>query len=263
MNLRCQNPRRLSIAFVLLFVTLFAPLPVWGYVVFLKDGTQIVTREKYERKGDEVFLILESGTRTVIDAAEIDFQRTDKENITNLGSARVIEGTEVDIRTGPAPPPRTTLSDLAGSRNLAAPEAPKPEKDISAELPVTNAGFVDLMALPRRPFADVELDAELSRYLGSQGIETFKVFQGTSADRPLLEVVANNEAAVFKALRDGAGALSQLRARFPDRLNVLELLIVTERDVRAGQFTLTPELAHLLARGGLEPETFFYRYVEF
>jgi len=262
-----SKPQRLVLILIAL-ATLAAP--AWGYVVFLKDGKQIITKEKYRRQGDKVLLILQSGVTTELAASEVDFARTDKENEIELGTARVLEGGETRMmsreeeRQGIDEPKRTTLSDLAERRNLALPElSTRREKTEQGEtIPYTQAGFIDLERLPRRPLADEEVDAELQQYFESQGLEGFSIFQGSAGDHPLILVVANSDAAVFKALKDSAGALVQTQARFPKRLAGLEIFMKTEGNVRAGQFILSLDLANQLV-AGLDPKIFFTRYVQF
>lgn len=255
---------------LILIAVLTLAAPAWGYIVFLKDGKQIITREKYRREGDKVLLVLQSGVTTELPAAEVDFAKTDEENKVELGTARVLEGGETrvmsrDEETGKSGKSReTTLSDLAGRRALALPEpSTRREKTEQGEkIPYTQAGFIDLEKLPRREPGDAEVAAELAQYFESQGLEGVEIFQGSAGDHPLVVVVANSDTAVFKALKDSASALVQTQARFPERLAGLEVLMRTESNVRAGQFILTPELANQLL-AGQDPKVFFTRYVQF
>ncbi len=255
-----------QILILIAVVTLAAP--AWGYVVFLKDGKQIITKEKYRLEGDKVYLVLQSGVSTELPAAEVDFPKTDEMNKTQLGTAKVLEGggtrlmtREEETSSGPR---ETTLSDLAGRRSLALPEpvTRRKSEDAGEQIPYTKAGFIDLERLLRRELGDAEVAAELSQYFESQGLEGFEIFRGSAEDHPLVVFVANSDTAVFKALKDSASALVQTQARFPGRLAALEILMTTESKVRAGQFVLTPELANQLV-AGQDPRTFFTRYVQF
>jgi len=258
--------RRFAIAVVLLVVT----TPTWAYIVCLKDGSQIATKEKYRIVGEKAYLILPSGTETSLSVSEIDFEKTEELNQLNLGTARVIEATG-PTTTPEAPEPEAqedTLGDLVGRRSrLSLPPARKREEETAAadygELPLTQAGFVDLMALSRNPYTDSEITIELLQYLKGQGVEEIKIYQGTAADSPLIEIVANSEASVFKVLKDCANALVQLHGRFPEKVGALELLMVTGAQVRAGQFVLTPTMANLLVTEAIDAPTFFCRHVQF
>lgn len=258
-----MKPLRRTVIALVLFA---AAAPVWGYVVMLKDGSQIITREKYRRDGDKVVLVLQSGTETFIDASEVDFKKTDELNTIHLGQARVIEEgraeTVIDEQPGKRSRPES-LSEIAGRTNLSLPRADEQEEARQAALPLTPAGFVDLQRVDRVALADAEVAGEIGGYLSSQGAEGFQLFQGTAEKHVLLEMTADSEASVFEQLRDAAGALAQVQSRFPNRVEVLELLLVTSSGKRAGQFALTGDLARELLSGALEAPTFFHRYVQF
>jgi len=254
---------------LILIAVLTLAAPAWGYIVFLKDGKQIVTKEKYRRQDDKVLLVLQSGVTTQLPAKEVDFTKTDEMNKVELGTARVLEGGETRVMSreeerAKGESQETTLSDLAGRRALALPEpSTRREKTEQGEtIPYTQAGFINLEKLPRRESGDAEVVAELSQYFESQGLEGFEIFQGSAGNHPLVVVVVNSDTAVFKALKDSAGALVQTQARFPERLAGLEVFMKTESNVRAGQFVLTPELANQLL-ASQDPKTFFTRYVQF
>lgn len=260
---RCLFPAFLLACFL-------AAAPAWSYIVVLKDGKQITTDGKYERRGDEVILTLPNGTKASYPAADIDFAKTDEVNAgVNLSNARILETGDPDRDEPKEEPTATlpTLSDLVGGRrgSLAMPERQDESGSggsTGPKLPQTGAGFIDFEAMRRLPYARDEIAAGLMRYLKTQGYEDVRVFQGTTPERPLVEIVAASEASVFKALRDSANALLQV-VQGGASLDALELLLVTEGQVRAGQFTLTRPLANQIATGEVAAPTFFLRYVEF
>jgi hypothetical protein len=88
------------------------------------------------------------------------------------------------------------------------------------------------------------------------------VYRGTAADRPLVEITTNSEAAIFRALESAAAVLLELRQRGAG-VSALELLMMSSSRERAGQFTLTPELAAELADDRMEASAFFVRHVQF
>lgn len=260
--------RRPSIRRCLLAAALLlAAAPAWGYIVFLKDGSQIQTKEKYRIEGDKAILILPSGTQASYDASEIDVEKTERVNVVDYGTARLLEGLEGrEQENRPRPEDRKpTFGEYISGRDLALPEVRKRQvaQKREGELPFTQAGFVDLMALRREPYPNTEITGEVLGYLKGQGVDRVRIFQGTAASRPLLEIVAASEASVFKALRDSAHGLAQIRERFPKEVAAFELVLMTDSQARAGQFLLTPELADLLVSGQVNPPTFFLRYVEF
>lgn len=258
--------RVLAVAALLVGVTV---APALGYMIVLKDGTRLESRGAPKVREGIAYFTLTSGTQTSLDADEIDFAATETYNASGYGSAQLIEGVGAE-----APPPslpendEPKLADLARGASLSRPEARRRSEPVDelGPLPRTAAGFVDLMEVRHVEHPDSEVSGELARFLRGQGYDRVSIFQGTAADRVLLELPANSEAAVFKGLRDAANALVQLRDRFGDRVGVLELLMATttsERRSRAGQFELTHELATLLANGEMKADDFFLAYVQF
>jgi hypothetical protein len=174
-----------------------------------------------------------------------------------------------------------TFGDLISNRNLALPpdagrKPPAPSAGPAATGAstkaadtrtatgaATQAGFVNLPALPRKPLADTELSSEIMTYLRGQGVDDVRIFQGSRGRRALIEVVASSEASVFKVMKDAANCLLQMEQRFPRKLESIELYMTADGKMPAGQFTLTPDLASQLVSGRIEPSTFFVRYVEF
>ena len=253
---------------VLVALLLFAA-PAWGYIVFLQDGSQLNTKSAPEVRDDGLaYLFLINGTMTTLDPNEIDFEKTRKENAgANLGSARLIEasGESRSLKVEDAKEDEQTLGGLisGGQTSLSLPENRRRQIAGQEAIPTTPAGFVDLVALRRMPYEDAEVSSELQRYLQGQGVEGASLYMGTEPDRLLLEVTANSEASVFKIVKDAANALVQMHRQFPDRVAALELVMLTDAQVRAGQFVLTPELAGELVTGKMDAPSFFYRHVQF
>lgn len=242
--------------------------PASAYIVILKNGSQITTQKKYEVKGDKVLLTLQNGTTASYKAAEVDFEKT--EEVNRYGIMNNSKVLDVKDPTRPAPVKQEddrSFGDLISNRNLALPEQGRkkatadPAENVKSGM--TAAGFVNLQALPRKPFAEGELSSEIMAYLRGQGVDDIRVYQGSKAKRALVEIVAASEASVFKTMKDAANCMVQLEGRFPKKLEAIELYLTADGKMPAGQFTLTPDLANQLASGRIEPATFFVRYVEF
>lgn len=250
-------------------VFLLVGTPVWGYIVLLKDGTQIITREKYRREGDKVYLVLQNGTETFIDASEVDFAETEELNKVNLGQSRVLDrqsSTLVEAEKD-SPKREETLRQLAGRTSLTLPELDRRDPE-AGEIPLTPAGFVDLWRFERIDHPNADLVAELKRSLENLGTQGYEIYQGTGPNRALLEMAAvSSERSVLEGLRDAAAALIQAQTRFPDELELLELVMSASTGngdkQRAGQFVLTRTLANELISGAVEPTVFFVRHVQF
>lgn len=263
---------------VIVLLSVLAAAPALAYTVFLKDGTKIITREKYRIDGERAILTLPSGTETFYQASEIDVAKTDEFNQIDYGTARVIEGSKTrTLATDESLDEEATLSDLLNRRErtpLAMPDNPQRSPDdrqpgaadqaeFAASVPRTKAGFADLFEMDRDPYPKPTILGEVMRYLKGQGWDNVRIYRGTRLDRPLVEMVAASEASVFKAIKDAANGLVQLHERFPKDVAAFELLLMTDNQLRAGQFTLTPDLANMLVTDELDAASFFLRYVEF
>ena len=242
-----------------------------AYTIYLVDGSTIIAKKKYELDGDRVLITLPSGTTSFIEKAQVDFERTERANLADLGTAKVLSEDGLrQIQRSDMEAPKSTDATLRDYIAARGPESSLPhrERDIarapgSANLPTTRGGFADLVAMSRQPFPDLEVSAELESFIRGQGVEAVRVFEGSEASHPLLEFTANSEAAIFRALSVSASALLQIRSRFGDRVENLQLLMITPARERGGQFLLSPEGAQQLVNKELEPAAFFVRYVQF
>lgn len=252
--------------------------PGLAYTIVLKDGQQVQAQEKYEIRDGRAYFTLTNGTRTFIDADQIDVPKTEQANRSgDLGATGIL--IEEGETRPPATAPRTdedrqrSLADLirrgnAGPANRPGPEARRPpapsrEPEPEADVPRTAGGFVDLTALPRKRLDDAELASALRGQFLNQGIEEVEVFQGSADTRPLVQVTTAAESTVLRAMVVGANALLQLREQFPDRLRDLELLMVTPAGGRGGQFRIDPSMARQLMGRQITPDDFFVQYVQF
>ena len=263
MSPRRQTPR---IFFLVIIALLWIGPSASGYIVFLKDGSQIQTKEKPRVEGELAYLILPSGTEATYKASEIDFKKTEEVNVVDYGTAKLIEGLNKETRLpkGVRFEDEPNFGQYISGRPLALPEVRKREAAAAADqLPTTRAGFVDLMAFRRAPYPAAEITGEVLGFLKGQGNDRVRIFQGTETDRPLIEIVAASEASVFKAIKDSAHGLVQIHESFPELVRAFELVLMTESQARAGQFVMTPELAKLLVGEQITVPQFYLRYVEF
>ena len=105
-------------------LSLLVCAPAWGYIVFLKDGSQIQTKEKPRIEGDKVILVLPSGTEAFYDASEVDMAKTEEVNKVDYGTAKLLEGLDEpkllpkDLQTEDLEP---TFGDVITGRSLALP----------------------------------------------------------------------------------------------------------------------------------------------
>jgi hypothetical protein len=250
---------------VALLALLAAPALLPAYTIVLKDGSTVQAKEKYKIQGNRALITLPNGTQSFLDVRTIDVARTEKANQVDYGTAVVLRDTPASAPPPPQPQGKR-LADLIARDKSAPRDLPEVRREPTTrrEGPVgrTRSGAPDLNAMVRKPFSSLEAAAELQTFFRAQEIEEVAIYQGTQADRPLLEVTTNSEAAVFRALTVGSNALLHVRQTNP-RVAALELLLLTPSKERAGQFVLTPEMAEDLVARKVEVGAFYVRNVQF
>lgn len=259
---------------LILLLALLVGSPLAAYTIYLKDGSRIIAREKYTIEGDKAVIVLQSGTRSFIAADQIDVPRTEEANQTTLGSAVVIEGREKrelaqDERLQAEPPRERGLGDFIRERH--SPEEgqyqlPEPRQPVGGrdDAPRSSrGGWLDLTTVRRQPYGTTEIADELDTFLRGQGLQKFEILQGSRPERPLLRVTTAYEEDVLTALIHSASALLEVRDRFGDSVEALEVLMLKETEEKGGQFVLTPELAQQLISRRIEPHRFFVQHVQF
>jgi hypothetical protein len=240
--------------------------PLAAYTIWLKDGTSISARGKYQVKKGKAIITLINGEQSSLDASLIDVPRTEAANrgrdygATDLGNTRVMPGEE------PPPPANDKLSDLVATHRPSSRELPAAKRvreTATGQAVRTKGGFLDLARLQRVAYARTEVAVDLQQFFRSQGVEEVEIWNGSQPDRLLVEVTAGSEASVFQGLTASANALLRLRERFPQTVAALEVLMKTPSREKAGQFVLTPEIATDLVAKKIEMPAFFVANVQF
>lgn len=239
--------------------------PALAFTVFLKDGASIVAKEEYRIEGDRIIITLPNGTETFLSLDEVDLERTDEFNKTNIGNAVLIEDGKVKALPSEQPVERNTLRDLIVSGQAQPrirPEARRENRVETSGPQQTLGGYLDLNSLRRQAYGDLEFMSELRSYFTSQGLEA-QIFRGSQGDRPLVQVVTSSESSVFKSLQVAAQAMVQMSDRYGSRVGHVELLLQTPRGTPAGQFVLTPDLAAEINRNAVDVSVFYVENVQF
>lgn len=258
--------RPIRLLSLLAFALLLAG-PAFAYTIYMKDGSTLIAKEKYKVTNGKAIIILPNGTESFIRLDQIDVPRTDAANKDNYGTALVID----DTKEIPVPKTETkkqqTLGDLIKNRDLQPPEGAEVRRDSRPAEPTarskTSSGYPDLATLARKPYSRLNVAAEIQKFLLGQGIDSVEIYEGTAPGRPFLEITANSEASVFRALTVSASALLSVRDQLPGQIEALELLMVTPTRERGGQFVLTPQMAEDLAAKRVEVSAFFLQNVQF
>ncbi len=254
--------RRIHAWLIPLLLTLAAS-PALAYTIYLKDGSKIIAKVKYEIDGERAIITMPSGTRTTYPLAEIDIAKTDAENQQNIGTAIVIEGGQAQDLSQAAPAEaKENLQDLIRAKGASVQPAPEPQ--VTREPPRTRDRRPTRPAAERRaPLADKHLTNELKAYLISRGAPA-DIYQGSSGRRPLVVFETRSEGLVFKAIAASAYALGHIRGSFPDGVDAFEILCeVPDEGGLGGRFTMTAEQAAALVAGRIEIPTYFVDNVEF
>jgi len=253
----------------LLLAGVLCAAPALGYIVYLKDGSRLIAKEKYTISGPNAIIILQNGAQTMIAASEIDVATTEEINKTNPGSAMVLEGGKVtDLPQATPPPTQTRLKDLInnqtiGLRTLPESRRPKERSNAAGSAPKTLAGYEDFAHLARAPYNATEIAATLTNGFQGQGFEGVQIFQGTTPKRPLLEITTASEASVFRALLTSAQSLLSARQHHGDAVEALDVLLLTPNGARAGQFVLSPDQAADLMSRKADLTAFYVENVQF
>jgi hypothetical protein len=263
---RVSRPALLALLGLLAAASLL--LATAAYTIVLKDGSTLVAKEKYTVQNGRAIITLLNGTQTFVRADQIDVRRTEQANRAGVGNGVLIPGSPQDVGTVPAQPRKDeTLADLIHKQGASTREVPgnKRQKDQPAagKLLKTKAGYNDLSTLPRRPYAHADVTAQLQQFFHAQGFDAVEIWEGTQADRPMIEISTNSEGSVFKALNTAANGLLQIQSTFPNRLSAFEVLLTTPANERAGQFVLTPEMATELVSRKMDVAVFFVHNVQF
>jgi hypothetical protein len=250
----------------LVVLVLLSALPALGYRIYLRDGTMLAAQEKYSVEGDFALVTLENGTQTTVRLIEIDLEKTERLNQRAYSSAVVIDGGEQRLLALDDPAMRQrTLAEYVQERRQERTARDQQAERIGRVAPRparrTLAGSVDLYALTRES-DDSEAAVRIAETVRAQGVTGAKVYRGTAPGRYLLDLTAQSDVAVFRALEDLAAAVVEL-ADAGVAIEALEVYMANAEGSRAGMFTLSEDAAALLASDQLEPDQFFLQFVEF
>lgn len=243
--------------------------PAFAYTIVLKDGGRVTAREKFEVVNGQAILTLQNGTQASYDLNEIDLEATEAANKNDYGTAQLIQE-NVDtqgVDDEPPPPPRATLSDLIKQQRAGIRKQEQSRRTVSIDddsgVERLASGAPDLSSLKEQPFPNLELVSQLQQFFRTQGIGEVTVLQSTEEGLPLVKAITSSEASVFRALAVAASALSEMRARHGETVPGLDLLLMASPSNRAGQFSLTPDMARELLGQRTDISNFYVKYVDF
>lgn len=252
---------RTKLALVSVFALLVAAVAHAAFTVYLKDGSTLQARQPYTVDGETAIIVLENGTSASLPLAEIDVELTRRSNEGGLAGAKVLrDGRFVEMTDAePQPPRRESLGSMISTGRAVATAG-------SPDAPAAAAGSRDegtaAAAPARRPYADEALTRAIHEAFTELQVEQVEVLEGAEG-APLLEVVADTEAAVFRGLRVAARVLAAVRAARPNQVPAFDLHFLTAQGQEAGTFRMTPEQADDLDERRLDPSEYYVRHVQF
>ena len=158
--------------------------PAEAYVVILKDGSQVITRDQFRIEKGKARFTLQNGTESFLDMREIDVVKTVEANKVNYGTAVVLEDGKVEQLRQATPTPRPPeLADLISARGdgtlRSLPTTRRADPERTAQIRQTSAGYEDLTRFPRTPMRSTEVAATLLNVFQTQGVDGATIYQGT------------------------------------------------------------------------------------
>jgi len=242
-------------------LALFA-IPATAYTVYLKDGSRFIAREKPRVEGGKAIIMLQSGTRTSLDASEVDFARSAKANENNLGTALILDnGKFTDTPQGIKKTTRR-ITDIARGNQTTRRDAATRTTQEASVAPTTASG-ASLWNPDRNPYRDLDTSSKILGVFRAHGVDTVQVLQGSTEDRILLDITTESEGSIFRGLEAAAAALVEISESAPDTIAAFEVLMMTSNRGRAGRFDLMPDMAAEIASKAVTPSDFFVQQVRF
>ncbi len=226
-------------------------------VIYFKDGSKEVLAQSYRIDGNKLIAVLQSGQETAIRLDAVDLEKTEAMSKVAKGSAVVIDVKQEDAQTLQN---ARSVADLMRERSTLPTAIPVVER--TATLRYTPAGNVDFLGSPRRELTPPARAEMIEVLLRRHGLGDAAAFQGTQANRVLLDIVTGTKGEVFEAIESCAAMLIDLRAEWPE-VRGLELAMATGTRSRAGQFVLTPDQAEALESGSTTAADYFVSNVLF
>ncbi|HPR64595.1 MAG TPA: hypothetical protein PK014_10270 [Thermoanaerobaculia bacterium] len=242
----------------LLVLVFFFCVSLFGYVVYLKDGSTYMAREKYMVEGDYAIITLQNGSVIKVKMNLIDVKKTDDYNAKGLTSGEVIElGTSGSSSTTTDKPRVSPLSDLAKR---------KPAKDMFGS---GSSDSVDIREGSGQaegskvPFRDEGISRSFVVLFENQNLFQYRIYQGRKSTSMRVEMTTDNENEVFRTVSSVAKKLNEYVKTSNKKLDQVELFMATSAGAPAGRFIITPESASELANGKVTVEAFFVQNVIF
>lgn len=196
------------------------------YFIVLRDGTKYRAKDRWTIVNGKALITLENGSQFAIDPTLIDPQKTDAINKSGLGDATLI-GTREGAATngGSAKPQVSELGEL--TRTKKAP----------INTPGSQTGPIPTTPIPPGTSISQDVLGRIPPVYENVGLFGSKVTAiGPASIR--VELVADSEDQVFKAISATAYLIVKLPSATGARIDDIDLVMTTVRGGAAGRFNM-------------------------
>lgn len=264
-----------------------------AYVIYLKDGTRIISKEKPVVKGPVYIFKSTSGNNQMIPISEVDQAKTeahaeggygDSYIVTDAPAQKAPEGTaggqslsdvirskRISIRDSAVPGRSSPAEEIVPVRPTPAPapvRAPLPAASapsVASRVPAAGpagAGGLEKAGQPAaaNPNIDPQVNDAFTRALESAGIKRNQLVPAGGVLR--IQAVTDSEQQVFAALGAVARGLKESRA-LGKSVEKAEIVLATSAAENAGRFLMTTEDADALLNGKISAAKYFVANVLF
>lgn len=193
-----------------------------SYTVVLKDGTRYRAKEKWRLSGGKAIVTLENGTSLSLDPKLIDEKESERVSKADYGGAKVIPTAQQ--QTTQKKPQQSTLGSVT---TLRRPETASESKSPAQSGPTPGHTNLSNDVLMRFQQAYENIGLYDAKVVGA----------GTNAIR--VEVTADNEDQVFKAISATSFLMTKIQDATSERVDLVELFMKTINGGSAGRFQMS------------------------
>lgn len=240
---------------VIFLILILLNINLLSYVIYLKDGSTYMAKEKYKIENGKAIITLTNGTIIAIDLNLIDIKKTEEANKRGIDTAVLIDDTKKD-QTPSSIIPKQSLGDIIKEKDITnLPKAP-----IAGG---TKAKTTKTKEEGEKIYEDESVRKVIGSVLDNIYLFEHKILQGSGPNGIKIIVTTDNEKDVFDALSAISKAITELYEKGKKSLEVIEIYLATTAGAPAGRFNVEIQTLRLLSEGKFTPQEFFIKYVLF
>ena len=239
-----------------------------AYVIYLKDGSRLIARERPVAQGANYVFLSTSGNRQMIPVSEVDEKKTEAHNSAGYGDSYIM--TDAPDQKGPeAPVSNRSLSDVIRNKKITIRDSAVPGRAAPEDLapvrptPVPAKGSlvkIGGQAQAASQNVDPQVNDAFTRALETAGVKRAQLVPAGGVLR--VQAVVDSEQQVFAALGAVARGLKESRA-LGKSIERAEIVLSTSTAENAGRFMLTADDADALLNGKISAAKYFVASVIF